>query len=34
MSGSSTWQFQPARGEALVRRAGRDYAAKTGLGHA
>ena len=29
MSGSSTWQFQPERGQALVRRAGRDYAAKT-----
>ena len=26
MSGSSTWEYQPARGEALVRGAARDYA--------
>jgi hypothetical protein len=30
MSGSSTWEYRPVRGQVLVRRAGRDYAARTG----
>lgn len=28
MSGSSTWEYRPVRGQALIRRAGRDYSAK------